>query len=99
MKYTVSKSVVRIVGKIWMPMVEASQQLTLSDYDVENCKDDEGKITRESVESWLMTHSGDFSSVKDFWASLEIGNETIEIPWADEESELAYSDLTYPVED
>jgi hypothetical protein len=61
---------------------------------VENCQDDDGEITRESVESWVDTHSGDFQEVIDFEASLESGDDTIDIPWATEEGELAYLDAT-----
>ena len=93
MKYTVRKSIIEIVGGIWWPMgATCAQTQTLSAYDVENCKDDNGEITRESVERWVMTHSGDFSSVKDFHASLEVGDKTIEIPWVTEEGEIAFLD-------
>ena len=97
MRYTVRKSVVRVIGRIWMPAVVASMQYTLSDYDVDNCKDDQGNLTRESVEQWLCTHSGDFQSVQDFYASLEVGSETVEIDWASEESEFTYSDCACEV--
>jgi len=75
-----------------MPAVTCSQIQTLSGYDVENCRDDEGKITRDSVEQWLTTHSGDFQSVQDFSASIEDGGNTVEIPWATEDGEMAFND-------
>lgn len=96
MKYTVRKSVVELIGTIWMPAVQCGQCKTLSDYDVENCRDEDGKITRESVEQWLMCHSGDFQSVTDFYASIEDGENTIEIPWNSEESEMAYWQMMDP---
>ena len=99
MRYTVRKSVIEVVGTIWMPMTTAATQYTLSSYDVENARDDDGKITRESVQRWLDTHAGDFSAIKDFHASIEDGDDTIEIPWADEDNEYAYIDCMYPSED
>jgi hypothetical protein len=122
-RYTVRKSVVRVIGQIWMPSTTAAQTYELSDYDVDNARDDEGKITRESVQRWLDTHAGDFASVTDFEASIEDDRQcgrhggtwgadetcqdctfedgtvrpkpadtvTVDIPWADEESELTFS--------
>ena len=77
-----------------LPRVICGQQLTATSYDLENMRDDNGKITRESVANWLTCHSGDFSEVLDFSASLEDGAESIDIPWATEEGELAYADAT-----
>jgi hypothetical protein len=90
MRYTVRKSVIFVVGKIWMPAVTCGQEIVLHNSDVENCKDDDGKITRDSVECWLGTHTGDFQSIQDFSASIELGDDTIDIPWATEEGEVAY---------
>ena len=92
MRYTVRKSLVYVVGKIWMPMGPLfAQTFTVRADDL---LDDDGKITRESVEQWLCCHAGDFSSIEDFSASIEHGEETIDIPWASEEGELAYCDAT-----
>lgn len=94
MRYTVRKSVVWIVGKIWIPMVTCSQTIELRAYDIENIRahDDDGNITRDAVEQWLYTHAGDFSSIQDFSASIEDGDTTIDIPWATEDGEIAYDD-------
>ncbi len=94
MKYVVRKSIIDVVGKIWMPSVTCGQRMTLSAHDVENCRNDTGKITRESVQDWLHSHAGDFSSIEDFSASIEDGVVTVEIPWATEEGELTYLDCT-----
>lgn len=99
MRYMVRKSIVEILGVIWMPSAECGQVQTLSSYDVENLRDDDGKITRDSVEQWLTTHSGDFANVIDFHASIEDGEDTIEIPRSDEEHELRFCDAMYPSED
>ena len=98
MKYTVRKSVIYVVGKIWMPAITCSQQITVNAYDVGHLRDGSGKITRESVEQWLDKHTGDFRSVQDFSASIEDGDITIDIPWASEDGEMAYLD-TLPSED
>ena len=91
MRYTVRKSVVWVLGDIWMPSVQAAQTYELTDYDVRNARDDDGEITRDSVDRWLSMHSGDFASVTDFAASIEDGNATIEIQWQSEDNEMAYS--------
>ena len=99
MRYTVRKSIVQVIGTIWMPSTTAAQTYELSGYDVDNARGDDGKITRESVQSWLDTHAGDFASVTDFSASIEDGDDTVDIPWADEESELTYNGCMFPDED
>lgn len=94
MKYTVRKSVVEIVGRIWLPPVVCNQTRTLSAFDVENCRDEAGMITRESVERWLFCNTGDFQGVIDFAASIEDGENTIDLGWATEAGALAFADCT-----
>jgi hypothetical protein len=99
MRYTVRKSFIQVIGKIWMPAVTCAMQYDLTSYDVENIKaTGDGKITRDAVEDWLGCHSGDFQSVADFSASIEDGNDTLDFPWAVEESEFTYCDCMYPAE-
>lgn len=90
MKYTVRKSIIRVVGRIWMPAVIASNVITMSTYDINNARDEDGKITRESIEDWLGSHAGDFQQIIDFEASIEDGDQTVEIPFATEDGEMAY---------
>lgn len=105
-RYTVRVSYVDILGKLWMPMCDASLHKTLSTYDVDNIReysrhlsgDPAGPITREGFEHWLMLNSGDFSSVIDFRASIEDGDATIDYDWANEDNEIRYLD-TLPQED
>lgn len=92
MKYTVRKSVIDVVGYIWMPQIVCSLRINMSDYDINNARNAEGELTRESVEQWLMTHSGDFQSVIDFRASIEDGDKTIDFPFATEDGECQYLD-------
>ncbi len=95
MRYTVRKSVVYVVGYIWMPgNVICAQEIDLDAYTLKSAADENGQYTRESLQRWLYCHVGDFSEIIDFSASLEVGNETVEIPWAIEESELSYSEAT-----
>jgi hypothetical protein len=99
MKYTVRKSYVEVLGITWMPRVPGATRIDVSSYDIGNLRDDDGKITRESVDLWLGCHSGDFSEVTDFAASIEDGEETIDISWSDEDNEMEYMNLMYPEED
>lgn len=90
MRYTVTRQRIYVLGRMWMPQCMASTVLELSSYDLGNIEDPED---RASVESWLMTHSGDFSEVIDFSADFHIGDKHVIHEWAKgEESEVAYSD-------
>lgn len=96
MRYEVRKSVVQITGIIWLPPVAAALEKELSNHDVDNIRQyGDGKITRESVAMWIDTHVGDFSDITDFWASIESGDDTIDIPWDDPESMDRYSGLVH----
>ena len=91
MKYMVRKSLVWVIGYIWMPSnVLCSRCYTLREYDIENCKDEHGKVTRKSVERWVMLNTGDFSEIKDWRASLEVEGETVEFEWEHDDSEDEY---------
>lgn len=96
MKYVMRKSYVDVLGIIWMPQVPAAMRIDVSSHDIENMRDDDGSISRESAELWLGSHSGDFSEVTDFSASIENGEETVDLPWSDEENEFTWTDLMYP---
>lgn len=100
MRYTVRKSVIHVIGKIWMPAITTSHTYVLREYDIENIRDRvELGITRKNVDSWLTCNSGDFQSIADFSASIEDGDQTIDIPWKDEGSEIVFSDCLYPCND
>lgn len=89
--YTARRDYIEVIGRIWMPATVAAQTINLSVYDLGNI----GELTRDNVESWLATHSGDFQGVDDFHASIG----TWESPWASEESECTFSDCMYPSEE
>jgi hypothetical protein len=94
-----AKSVIDVLGTMWMPSATGATRYEVSAHDVENMRDDDERITRESVSLWLDSHAGDFSGVIDFSASLEDGGPTIDIPWASEENEVTFGDCMYPGED
>jgi hypothetical protein len=91
MKYTVRKSIIHVVGKTWGGHT-AAMSYTLSDTDVRHCKDDQGRLTPTSVGYWLRNNSGDFQDLTDWAASLEDGDDTVDIPWSTEAGELAFYD-------
>jgi len=87
---------VQVIGTIWMPAVTAAMQYPLRDYDIDNMVGEDGcTITREDIDMWLTTHSGDFRSIDDFAAYID----DTEYPWEHEESECTYNDCMYPCED
>ena len=97
MKYTVRESIIWVVGTIWMPAVEAATHYKLSQYDVDNIKaEGDGVIDREAVQDWLDTNAGDFQAITDFAASIEDGEETVDIDWATVEGEDLYIRCTCP---
>lgn len=96
MRYQVVKSPVYVLGEIWMPTgVPCAMQYDLTSYDVENARDEDGEITRESVEDWLSKNAGDFSRIIDFAANIADGDKDIIIEWADEGNEAVYNDCVY----
>lgn len=97
MRYMVVTSRISVIGHIWMPGdVICAMDYTPTVFDVENMRDDDGRITRESVQAWIDTHSGDFRSVDDFHADIADGDADVVIEWADPESELTYTDCMFP---
>lgn len=44
MRYTVRKSLIWVVGRIWMPSAVYSQVITLSGYDIENMRDGRARM-------------------------------------------------------
>ena len=101
-KYIISESYVDIIGGIWLPYgATCAMRKKLTFYDIQNIRSyDDGVITREGLENWLGGNSGDFSRVDDFRASIEDGDQTIDIDWAKgNDSEFTYCDCMYPAEE
>lgn len=92
-------SFINVLGKIWMPNTKAAQYITLRQSDIDNMTDENGDITRESVELWLGSHAGDFSSIIDFHADIETNKGNTVIEWENEENEYEYNDCMCPSED
>lgn len=92
MKQLRSYSFINVLGKIWMPRVTAAQYISLRQYDIDNMQDEDGNITRDSIEDWLCIHAGDFSSIIDFHADIETDKGNILIDWANEDSDMIYGD-------
>ncbi len=96
MKYTITKQIIQVIGKLWMPGITAAASKTLSAYDLANIGNPK---SRRDVERWLVCNTGDFSCMLDFRADFDIDGEHIEHDWADEESELIYNDCMFGGED
>lgn len=94
MRYLVRKSIIDVLGYIWMPHALCAQRIELSDYDVDNLAGEE-RPTREHVEQWLATHASEFSEIVDFRASLEIGNETVNLDFSEPENEWRWQDSMF----
>lgn len=98
MRYTVTRQRISLIGHIWMPQgIVCAQQIDLTAHDLENLGNPE---SREDVENWLTTHSGDFSEVLDFQADFHIGDKHVLHDWAKgEDSAIQFSDAMYPAEE
>jgi hypothetical protein len=95
---TFKKSFIEIIGKIWMPNITAATILNLDRFDISNIIENDS-ITREDIDQWLTSHSGDFSRVIDFYADIELPNgKNIVISWEKEESEYIFNDCMYAEE-
>lgn len=94
MRYTVRVSYVDVLGYIWMPHALCSMRYTLSGYDlaVICAAGEEDVITRDGLAQWLTSHTGDFSQIIDFRASIEYGDRTLDFNWSSEENEVRYLD-------
>ena len=89
MRYMTVCSFINILGKIWLPPVISSQTITLSPSDVDSIRVN-GKITREGIEQWLTTHTGDFQSIEDFYADIANGERDLIFDWANDDSESMF---------
>jgi hypothetical protein len=83
--YTVYENYIDVVGYGWYNQ-PISLTIKLQQHDVENMKDNNQQITRDSIQSWLDCHVRDFQSITDFYALID--NAGIEIPWNKSEDEL-----------
>ena len=96
MQYTVTKNIIQVIGYIWMPRTMAAMEYTLDNRDLERYSISKDNPTREDIERWISTNTGDFSNIVDYRA--DIGQNKI-LYWKDPESEFIYNGITFPVDD
>ena len=96
MQYLTTKNIIQVIGKIWMPNSTCAMEYTLNKSDLEQYGIDLQNPTKESIERWISTNTGDFSSIEDFRA--DIGANKV-IDWTNPESEYIFSDCMNPLED
>lgn len=103
MKYTVIKSIIRIVGLGWYGQTCATEK-ELNSYDVANLEDSGlgGELSieqkRDVIEVWLAKNSGDFQTILDFEADIELGGidgANVTVDWLNSDSALEYLDMIY----
>jgi hypothetical protein len=94
MRRLIVQSVIQVIGGIWMPYgARAAMEYKIR---IEDLNKDDDESWRDAVERWTTTHCGDFSSVDDFYAELELDTGTVKIPWSKgEDSELAFSECMF----
>lgn len=93
--YPTEISHISVIGPIWMPECVCAMDYTLTPFDIDNMSGKDVAITREHVRNWIDCHSGDFQYVTDFSATIGNNGETLEFPWASDESEMTYCDAMY----
>lgn len=105
MKYTVIKSIIRIVGLGWYGQTCAMEK-ELNSYDVANLEDSglceklSKEQKREVIEVWLVKNTGDFQKILDFEADIELDLErSVRVDWLNIDSEHEYQDAMYGDED
>ena len=87
--FTVERNWIEVVGYIWMPSdVLCASEIAVGEWEIEQI----GELTRENIESWLGSHTGDFSEVVDFSPHIK----DFEPGWENEEHEVNYSDCMNP---
>jgi hypothetical protein len=101
MKYTVIKSIIRIVGLNWYGQTCAIEK-QLNPYDVgilEDsglCEEMSKEEKREVIEGWLTKNNGDFQKIIDFEADIELGDGcNVTVEWIKEDSECEYMDCMF----
>ena len=92
MRYVKVVSYINVLGYLWMPSACTAQSLSPSAYDIENMRNDDGTIDRQSISDWLDKNTGDFSQVLDFECSIAVGDGTIDYAWQTEDNGMKYAD-------
>ncbi|QDB71419.1 hypothetical protein Mic1_50 [Microcystis phage Mic1] len=105
MKYTVIKSIIRILGVNWYGQTCAMLK-ELKGYDVDKLENSglgqelSKEQKREVIEVWLVKNSGDFQRILDFEADIELGDgSNVTVEWLNEDSEFEYMDAMYGLDE
>ena len=94
MRVTYTLNRIEVLGHIWQPGIgPCATSRDLSAYDVENAKDEDGRLTRESVQRWIDLNMGDFSEVIDF--SADFGDNEFVSDWEDQEHGYEFVSAMY----
>jgi hypothetical protein len=92
------KSIIQIIGTSWIGQGIALER-ELKPQELESLRDEAGEITRTSIDRWLRSNACDFCRVTDWRAELEIGDQTIELGWQQDESEAIFCESQYQEND
>ena len=105
MKYTVIKSIIRILGVNWCGQTCATLK-DLNGYDVGNLEESglgeelSKEQKREVIEGWIVKNGGDFQKILDFEADIELGDgSNVTVDWLNLDSEYEYLYAMYGDED
>ena len=91
MRYTVTKSLIRVLGKIWMPSILAAQTKELNYFDIKDLLRGRETFNRDDILEWLYKNAGDFQQIVDFEADIELPNgENLIVEWLNEENSYKY---------
>jgi hypothetical protein len=73
----------------------------MTSHDLENARNEAGELTQDSIEHWIMLHSGDFQEIIAWEADIEDGEVTrlFCTPNWENDQEHTWVDCMSPVED
>lgn len=101
MKYTVIKSIIRILGVNWYGQTCVMFK-EINGYDVDNLENSglgqelSKEQKREVIEVWLVKNSGDFQKILDFEADIELQDgSNVTVNWQNEDSEVEFMDSMF----
>jgi hypothetical protein len=96
MKYTVVKSIIRLIGYGWYDQLQC-QELTIDSselMDIEEKIEQKGDV-KEGIKEWLEYNAGDFSETTDFMADLEFSSGNVIADWNDPVNERVFHDIQF----
>lgn len=95
MKVTRIITRVDVLGRIWWP----AGGLCAMSYEprADDLRDESGAVTRDSIQRWIDTNTGDFSEVVDWRAT--VGDGDFDSDFTDEDNEMTFNDCMFPNEE